>query len=86
MDLANRIEEKLQAAAQARGLNQPRTWMNTKSTLSNSRSTKTKQTFYNGGSTTKLLGEIRRLTDSETQAKREKGLCYRCDDKWSPGH
>ena len=86
MDLANRIEEKLQAAAQARGLNQPRTWMNTKSTLSNSRSTKTKQTFYNGGSTTKLLGEITRLKDSETQAKREKGLCYRCDDKWSPGH
>ena len=60
--------------------------MNTKSTLLNFRSTKTEQTFYNGRSTTKLSGEIRRLTDSEMQAKREKGLCYRCADKWSPGH
>ena len=86
MNLANRIKEKLQAAAQARGLNPPRTWMNTKSTMSNSGSTKIEQTFYNGGSTTKPLGEIRRMTNSEMQAKREKGLCYSCDNKWSPGH
>ena len=26
------------------------------------------------------------MTDSEYQRKRERGICYRCDDKWSPGH
>ena len=31
-------------------------------------------------------GAIRRLTDQELQHKRERGLCYRCDDKWSAGH
>lgn len=34
----------------------------------------------------KANGEIRRLSDAEMQLKREKGLCYRCDDKWSIGH
>lgn len=29
---------------------------------------------------------VRRLTDSELQAKRDKGICYRCDEKWAPGH
>ncbi|KAL5542906.1 hypothetical protein UlMin_010616 [Ulmus minor] len=27
-----------------------------------------------------------RLSDSKLQKKREKGLCYRCDKKWAPGH
>ena len=31
-------------------------------------------------------GEIRRLTEREVQQKREKGLCFRCDDKWMVGH
>lgn len=31
-------------------------------------------------------GEMRRLTDKELQEKRAKGLCFRCDDKWSIGH
>lgn len=26
------------------------------------------------------------MTDKELQNKREKGLCFRCDDKWSLGH
>uniref|UniRef100_A0A803P3U7 Uncharacterized protein n=1 Tax=Cannabis sativa TaxID=3483 RepID=A0A803P3U7_CANSA len=30
--------------------------------------------------------ESRRLIDSEMQYKRQKGLCFRCDEKWSPGH
>lgn len=30
--------------------------------------------------------EIRRLTDQELQKKREKGICYRCDEKWNPRH
>ncbi|KAL4557226.1 hypothetical protein LXL04_035399 [Taraxacum kok-saghyz] len=38
------------------------------------------------GRTNSFGGEIRRLTDKELQAKRDKGLCYRCDDKWSVGH
>lgn len=28
----------------------------------------------------------RRLSDREFQEKREKGLCYRCDEKWRMGH
>lgn len=31
-------------------------------------------------------GEIRRLSDKELQEKRSKGLCFRCDGKWSVGH
>lgn len=34
----------------------------------------------------RVSGEVRRLTDKELQHKKEKGLCYRCDDKWNPGH
>uniref|UniRef100_A0A803PL93 Reverse transcriptase zinc-binding domain-containing protein n=1 Tax=Cannabis sativa TaxID=3483 RepID=A0A803PL93_CANSA len=30
--------------------------------------------------------EIRKLTDAEIQLKRQKELCFLCDDKWSPGH
>ena len=32
------------------------------------------------------ISEIKRLSEREVQAKREKGLCYRCDEKWGPGH
>lgn len=39
-----------------------------------------------GFSSSKSGGEIRRLSDAEMQMKREKGLRYRCDDKWSIGH
>lgn len=31
-------------------------------------------------------GNFCRLTEAEIKAKRAKGLCYRCDDKFSPGH
>ncbi|KAF4362503.1 hypothetical protein G4B88_023916 [Cannabis sativa] len=34
----------------------------------------------------KPMGQYRRMTDSELQEKRRKGICYRCDNKWSPGH
>lgn len=34
----------------------------------------------------KPVGEIRRLSEKELQAKREKGLCFRCDEKWSINH
>lgn len=36
--------------------------------------------------TEKLGGEMRRLSDRELQEKRSKGLCFRCDKKWSMGH
>ena len=29
---------------------------------------------------------IKRLTESELQACREKGLCFKCEEKFSPGH
>lgn len=29
---------------------------------------------------------VRRLTEKELQDKRDRGVCYRCDDKWGPGH
>ncbi|XP_024028604.1 uncharacterized protein LOC112093764 [Morus notabilis] len=29
---------------------------------------------------------FRRLTDDEIQRRRAKGLCYRCDEKYGPGH
>nr|KAJ0215263.1 hypothetical protein LSAT_V11C300156310 [Lactuca sativa] len=58
-----------------------------------------KTTFYSSKGTTlppihttiqsvnnRVLGEVRRLTDKKLQHKKEKGLCYRCDDKWNPGH
>lgn len=34
----------------------------------------------------KPVGEIRRLSDKELQYKRERGLCFRCDEKWTVGH
>lgn len=29
---------------------------------------------------------IKRLTAEELAVRRDQGLCYHCDDKWSPGH
>ncbi|XP_074337653.1 uncharacterized protein LOC141674849 [Apium graveolens] len=34
----------------------------------------------------KPMGEFRRLTEKELQTKREKGECFRCEEKWSTGH
>ena len=31
-------------------------------------------------------GELRRLSDKELQEKRARGLCFKCDEKWSQGH
>lgn len=35
---------------------------------------------------TKTPPPIRKLSPAELQARRKKGLCYNCDDKYSPGH
>ena len=37
-------------------------------------------------SSAKPGGEFRRLSEKELQVKREKGECFRCDEKWSVGH
>ena len=37
-------------------------------------------------SSTKSAFPFHCLTDSKLQAKKEKGLCYRYDEKWSMGH
>ncbi|GAV79456.1 hypothetical protein CFOL_v3_22921, partial [Cephalotus follicularis] len=29
---------------------------------------------------------VRKMTTNELKARREKGLCYNCDDKYHPGH
>lgn len=29
---------------------------------------------------------FKRLTPEEMATRRDKGLCYQCDDKWTPGH
>lgn len=34
----------------------------------------------------KPFGEIRRLSEKELQYKRERGLCFKCDEKWTAGH
>ncbi|KAL4578141.1 hypothetical protein LXL04_014260 [Taraxacum kok-saghyz] len=34
----------------------------------------------------RVRSEFRRLTDAELQSKRAQGLCYRCDEKYAPGH
>ncbi|KAL2894117.1 Retrotransposon-derived protein PEG10 [Bienertia sinuspersici] len=39
-----------------------------------------------GNPATKPVGEVRRLSEKELQEKREKGLCFRCDEKWSVNH
>lgn len=36
--------------------------------------------------TTGRLKPFRRLTDAEMVEKRSKGICFRCDEKFAPGH
>ncbi|CAA0824986.1 Unknown protein, partial [Striga hermonthica] len=38
------------------------------------------------GETVRTTSNIRRLTDEEMQRRREKGLCYSCNEKFMPGH
>ncbi|KAF8393178.1 hypothetical protein HHK36_021419 [Tetracentron sinense] len=87
MDLAQKIEEKLvvtKAHKPNGGINPNRAgWMSRTTTSSTEAS---RQTFGGNSSIVKPYGEVRRLTDSELQKKRDKGLCYRCNDKWAPGH
>ncbi|CAA0810409.1 Unknown protein, partial [Striga hermonthica] len=38
------------------------------------------------GEIVRTTSNIRRLTDEEMQRRREKGLCYSCSEKFTPGH
>ncbi|CAA0828937.1 Unknown protein, partial [Striga hermonthica] len=38
------------------------------------------------GDTVRTTSHIRRHTDDEMQRRREKGLCYSCNEKFTPGH
>lgn len=58
------------------------------SVFSQSASSPSSPSVKNSGGTSgaKPLGEFRKLNDKELQAKREKGECFRCDEKWSIRH
>ena len=43
-------------------------------------------TNQNTFNTYKNSGGMRRLSEKELQQKREQGLCFRCDEKWSVNH
>lgn len=34
----------------------------------------------------KAIIPIQKLSTTQMKERREKGLCYNCDDKWAPGH
>ena len=53
-----------------------RPWSSTSSTVSG----------HSSSATVQSTGDVKRLTESELQDKRAKGLCYRCDAKWTIGH
>ncbi|GJY48460.1 hypothetical protein Tco_0438416 [Tanacetum coccineum] len=38
------------------------------------------------GQTTSKGDNFRRMTESEIQDRRAKGLCFRCEEKYTPGH
>ncbi|GJW36904.1 hypothetical protein Tco_0059824 [Tanacetum coccineum] len=38
------------------------------------------------GQTTSKGGNFRRMTESELKDRRAKGLCFRCEEKYTPGH
>ena len=38
------------------------------------------------GNETKIRLPIKRLSPAQVEERRRKGLCYNCDDKWSPEH
>ena len=90
MDLAKKVEERNETLKKPRGQNAsygrqiPRIHTNFRSQdtatwiKSANPSDKT--------SSTRPTHPYRRLTEAEILEKREKGLCYRCDEKYNSGH
>lgn len=44
------------------------------------------QATSTASNTSRAGSSVKRLTDAEIAKKRELGLCYRCDEKYSPSH
>lgn len=100
MDLTLMVEDKLRVSAGRRTgpysfsksayqpSNASTAWFSQKGspTQSSTGSISPRSYAQSSQSTARSGGEVRRLSDAELQSKREKGMCYRCDDKWSVGH
>ena len=94
MEMAQRVEDRNLAMRAAREPNGPNGPKSTKMLSSANRGEwKIEEIFQTravvvGEKTMSQRREIpiKRLTESKLQARREKGLCFKCDEKFSPGH
>ena len=91
MEMAQRVEDRNLAMRAAREPNGPKSTKMLSST--NQGDWKIGENFQTravavGEKTMSQRREIpiKRLTESELQARREKGLCFKCEEKFSPGH
>ncbi|KAL4591834.1 hypothetical protein LXL04_004807 [Taraxacum kok-saghyz] len=92
MELAIRIEDKINASSgrATYSKNQTTTGFTPRNLLSTT-TTATSGGAMGGRNTTtgwnpKTGREVRRLTEKELQDKKDRGLCFRCDEKWQIGH
>lgn len=85
MELAFKVEEKLKQTQPRNPY--PRTSHHpsliTHKSYSNPNSQPTKNPNYNPTISRTNHGGLRRLSDREYRHWRDRGLCYRCDEKWS---
>lgn len=91
MDLAVKIEEKLNPSQIKSSSGKPTVstmWQSNRSNPLTFTQTGTQPAnkTIGGGGNSKPIKEIRRLTEKELQDKKDKGLCFRCDEKWQVGH
>lgn len=50
------------------------------------RSPDSQASIISTAASTPVSNDVKRMTEKELQEKRAKGLCYRCDAKWTVGH
>ncbi|XP_024030288.1 uncharacterized protein LOC112094195 [Morus notabilis] len=79
MDLAQQVEDRLDAVDRVRRSKVGQSRPNTHQKGFTAAATKTPH--ITGGET-----GFRRLTFDEVQQRKARGLCFRCDEKYSPGH
>ena len=88
MELAVRIEVKNAVITKEKSLHGSRkstsSFTSGKGVFGSTNSVNMSNSIVN--SSNKTGSEFRRLSDQEVQQKRALGLCYRCDEKFSPGH
>lgn len=84
MDIASKIEEKNKVISKHK---QNGNWSGKKglTTFNDNKTSITVLPKFNGQDS-RSASNYRRLTNEELQNKRSQGLCYRCDEKFSPGH